>query len=301
MRAIVFFALSVLIAQAFFSLCCYGSVYAAIPKPKRLTGFIKKVKNSGKNVKVKLPKYSLTVTDIGRNLKKYSGKKYLNKMNKYRKSILKNEKKANPQAKESYSIFESNKIQAAVGKDEIRLLGSGKFKNYIPHNAATGKYIKYLKENKPVPMQGGHRIFMVISSSIPYKTLRNYIITIVTNNLPVQMILRGLVKSEGGKLILPTIKYIERLIHFKGKSGYYDIHVDIDPVIVAKYNIKAVPALIYVKNFNPQTYTALGEKAYVVYGDADLKYELEVIERKTESRYIKEILYRFKKKQFFEN
>lgn len=142
---------------------------------------------------------------------------------------------------------------------------------------------------------------MVISSSIPYKTLRNYIIAIVNNNLPVQMILRGLIKSDNGKLILPTVKYIERLIHFKGKSGYYDIHVDIDPVIVTKYNIKAVPALIYVKNFNPKTYTSLGEKAYVVYGDADLKYELKVIERKTKSRYIKEMLYRFTKKQFFQN
>lgn len=152
MRAIVFFALFV---STFFLLCSYGSVYAAIPKPKRLTGFIKKVKNSSKNVKVNLPKYSLTITNIGHNLKKYSGKKYLNKINKYRKSILKNEKKENPQAKESYSVFESNKIQAAVSKDEIQLLGSGKFKNYIPHNAATGKYIKYLKENKPIPMQGG--------------------------------------------------------------------------------------------------------------------------------------------------
>ena len=155
MRVTVFFALFVLIARTFFSLCFCDSAYAAIPKPKRLTGFIEKVKNSGKNVKVKLPKYSLTITDIGRNLKKYSGKKYLNKMNKYRKSILKNEKKENPQAKESYSVFESDKIQAAVSKDEIQLLGSGRFKNYIPHNAATGKYIKYLKENKPIPMQGG--------------------------------------------------------------------------------------------------------------------------------------------------
>lgn len=116
------------------------------------------------------------------------------------------------------------------------------------------------------------------------------------------MVLRGLLPgSNAGADFMPTIKYITRLIKYKGKTGYYDMHVDIDPLISSKYNVKVVPALIYDKDYNPQTFTTIDDKAYVVYGDIDLEYGLKQIENKTHSKYIKEVLNLFNKNQFFTN
>ena len=267
--------------------------------------WINKVKNKGNCVHVKLPKYSLSVRGLGKQLKntvavkkaeKITGLNKKNEKGLYKKSV----------AMKAYNIYKSKSVQGKIAKLEREMLGSGPksitgglFAKYVPKNLRKN-YIKFLKSGKPIPMQSGKRIFLMISSSVPFKTLRRYVLQVADNNLPVVMILRGLIPgSHNGEYFMPTIKYIEALIKYKGKSGYYDMHVDIDPLVFTKFNVRRVPALIYVKNYNPQTFTSLGEQADVVYGNADLEYGLKKIESKTKSAYIKEVLSNFKKNQFF--
>ena len=274
------------------------------PQPKG-ESWINKLKNKGSCIHVKLPKYSLTVRKLGKQLKNTETLKKAEKITGLNKKTEKGLYKKSVALK-AYNIYKSKSEQAKIAKLEREMLGTGPkaidggaFAKYIPKNLKKN-YIKFLKSGKPFAMQSGKRIFLLISSSVNFKTLRRYVLTIADNNLPVQMIMRGLIPgSNSGEYFMPTIKYMESLITYKGKPGYYDMHIDIDPLVFTKFNVHKVPALIYVRNYNPQTFTDLGEQAYAIYGNADLEYGLKKIESKTKSVYVKRVLSNFRKEQFF--
>ena len=284
---------------------------ALLPANVYAQSWISKVKHSGSKATVNLPKSAITVKALGKELtntvKRKKAKKITGLSQKKLNKIIYNSEH-NASANSTYGIFKSKKIQSGVATYLREMLGSGPhpikglgFTKYMPESLRKN-YLKILKNNKPLHMTSGHRLFLVISSSIPFKTLRRYVFQIVDNNLPVEMILRGLLPgSDKGKYFMPTIKYIAKLIRYKGRSGYYDIHVDIDPLIPVKYNINKVPALIYDVNYNQQTFTTIGDKAYVVYGNVDLEYGLKQIEKKTKSKYIERVIKLFNKNQFFNN
>lgn len=263
--------------------------------------WISKVSHPKFSGTVTLPHYSVNDSDLRKELEKF--KKEESKKEKEEKKGKLNYYKPNAKitaaVKKTLQTLSTKSFNDKITFFAKQMLGKGEFGKYVPKKIRNN-YIKFLKTNKPFAMQGGKRIFLMISSSIPFKTLRRYVITIADNNLPVQMILRGLLPgSDKGRYFMPTIRYIESLIKYKGKAGYYDMHVDIDPLVFTKYNVRSVPALIYVKNYNPQTFTSIGEKAYVAYGNDDLKYLLRQIENKTKSVYIENILKDFDKNQFF--
>ncbi|MHB1755761.1 MAG: TrbC family F-type conjugative pilus assembly protein [bacterium] len=245
---------------------------------------------------INLPHYSVNMDNLSRKLDKIKKRAKKQKKVKYSKANA----KITAAVKSTVGTLATKSFNRKISFFAKQMLGNGEFGKYIPHSMKKKYLVKFLKH--PIVMASGKRIFLVISSSIPFKTLRRYVFTIANNNLPVQMIIRGLIPgSDNGAKFMPTIHYIEALIKYKGKSGYYDMHVDIDPLVSSKFNIKAVPALIYTKNYNPQTFTSLGEKAYVVYGDVDLQYSLKIIENKTHSEYIRGVLNKFKANQFFSN
>ena len=284
---------------------------ALSPAAAHAQSWISKVKNSGDKTTVNLPQSGITVKSLGKELtntvKRKKAKKITGLSQKKLNEIIYNSEH-NSAASSTYGIFKSPKVQSGVTTYLKEMLGAGPhpikglgFNKYIPKNLRNN-YLKILKNNKPFDIAGGHRLFLVISSSIPFKTLRRYVFQIVDNNLPIQMVLRGLLPgSDNGRYFMPTIKYIEALIKYKGRSGYYDMRVDIDPLIPSKYNIKVVPALVYDVNYNPQTFTTIDDKAYVVYGNIDLQYGLKQIEKKTKSKYIERVIKLFNKNQFFNN
>ncbi len=284
---------------------------ALLPANVYAQSWISHVKNSGNKITVNLPQNKITVKSLGKKLnntiKRKKAKKITGLSQKKLNEIIYNSEH-NSAANSTYGVFKSQKIQSGVSTYLKEMLGSGPhpikglgFNKYIPENLRKN-YLKILQNKKPFDMAGGHRLFLVISSSISFKTLRRYVFQIADNNLPIQMVLRGLLPgSNNGRDFMPTIKYITRLIKYKGKAGYYDMHVDIDPLIPTKYNINKVPALIYDVNYNPQTFTTIDDKAYVVYGDVDLEYGLKQIEKKTHSKYIKRVLDLFNKNRFFKN
>ena len=244
---------------------------------------------------IALPHYTVNDNSLRKELDKIKKEEKKQKKIKYGK----NNAKINAAVKKTLSAMSTGAFNRKITFFAKQMLGKGEFGKYVPKSIRKN-YIKFLKTNKPFAIQGGKRIFLLISSSVPFKTLRRYVLTIADNNLPIQMVLRGLIPgSNNGEYFMPTIKYIESLIKYKGKSGYYDMHVDIDPLVYTKFNVHRVPALIYVRNYNSQTFTSLGEQAYAVYGNANLEYELKEIERKAKSNYIRSVLDLFKAKQFF--
>ena len=257
--------------------------------------WIDKAKHPEYKGTINLPHYSVNMNNLTKELLNIKKQEKKEKKVKYSKPNA----EVNAAVKSTLSTLATKSFNRKISFFAKQMLGKGEFGKYVPKSIKE-KYLKVLKNNKPFDMMGGHRLFLVISSSIPFKTLRRYVYQIVDNNLPVQMILRGLLPgSDNGRYFMPTIKYIEALIKYKGKSGYYNIHVDIDPLIPSKYNIKVVPALVYDADYNPQTFTTIGDKAYVVYGNVDLQYALKQIENKTHSEYIKEVLNKFNANSFF--
>ena len=257
--------------------------------------WIDKAKHPEYKGTINLPHYSVNMNNLTKELLNIKKQEKKEKKVKYSKPSP----EVNAAVKSTLNTLATKSFNRKITFFAKQMLGKGEFGKYVPKSIKEN-YLKVLKNNKPFDMMGGHRLFLVISSSIPFKTLRRYVFQIVDNNLPVQMILRGLLPgSDNGRYFMPTIKYIEALIKYKGKSGYYDVHVDIDPLIPSKYNIKVVPTLFYDVDDNPQTFTTIGDKAYIVYGNVDLKYALKQIENKTHSEYIKEVLNKFNANSFF--
>lgn len=257
--------------------------------------WIDKAKHPEYKGTINLPHYSVNMNNLTKELLNIKKQEKKEKKVKYSKPNA----EVNAAVKSTLSTLATKSFNRKISFFAKQMLGKGEFGKYVPKSIKE-HYLKVLKNSKPFDMTGGHRLFLIISSSIPFKTLRRYVFQIADNDLPIQMVLRGLLPgSDNGRDFMPTIKYITRLIKYKGKAGYYDMHVDIDPLIPSKYNIKVVPALIYDVNYNPQTFTTIGDKAYIVYGDVDLEYGLKQIENKTDSKYIKEVLNRFKANSFF--
>ena len=257
--------------------------------------WIDKAKHPEYKGTINLPHYSVNMNNLTKELLNIKKQEKKEKKVKYSKPNT----EVNAAVKSTLNTLATKSFNRKISFFAKQMLGKGEFGKYVPKSIKE-HYLKVLKNSKPFDMTGGHRLFLIISSSIPFKTLRRYVFQIADNDLPIQMVLRGLLPgSDNGKYFMPTIKYITRLIKYKGRTGYYDMHVDIDPLIPEKYNINKVPALIYDVNYNPQTFTTIGDKAYVVYGDVDLEYGLKQIENKTDSKYIKEVLNRFKANSFF--
>lgn len=257
--------------------------------------WISKVSHPKYNGTITLPHYNVNDNNLRKELDKFKKEEKKQKKIKYGKK----NSKINAAVKKTLSAMSTSSFNRKITFFAKQMLGKGEFGKYVP-KAIRKNYIKFLKSGKPFAMQGGKRVFLLISSSVPFKTLRRYVLQIADNNLPVQMILRGLIPgSHNGEYFMSTIKYIESLIKYKDKSGYYDMHIDIDPLVFAKFNVHRVPALIYVRDYNPQTFTSLGEQAYLAYGNDDLEYLLKQIEDKTKSVYIKRVILTFRKNQFF--
>ena len=243
-----------------------------------LTGesYIKRIENRKNAVSVHPPvtNYSLNDSQIRAIVNK--AKKLHIKVNKHIKLQT---------VEKLYSEIESKTVSDMVMQDENAFLKNKRFANYIPKNMNASRMIK---EERNIFLGRG-KVFLAISSSIPFSTLRNYVYTDARLNGAITMVLRGVIGSA--TYIMPTVNWIKKLLKFKGKKGYYDMHVDIDPLIIDKFHIREVPALIYVRHYNPETFMNNNKaKAYVVYGNASIEYGLKKIEEKTHSRYIRSLI-----------
>ena len=243
-----------------------------------LTGesYIQKIENSKNKVKVSPPRYTYSLNDSQIRAIVNKAKKLHIKVNKH--IDLKATEKL-------YSEIESKTVSNMVAQDENAFLKNKRFANYIPKNMNASRMIK---EEQNIFLGRG-KVFLTISSSIPFSTLRNYVYTDARLNGAITMVLRGVIGSA--TYITPTVNFIKRLLKFKGKKGYYAMHVDIDPLIIDKFHIKEVPALIYVRHYNPETFMNNNKAvAYVVYGNASIEYGLKAIEERTHSRYLRSLL-----------
>jgi len=220
-------------------------------------------------------------------------------------------KSADEQAKEVSDFVRTDKFQKGVAENEKYIL----YDKSIDWSKYTGKYNNQTKEimeqlettNSPLLSKNkflnpNEKIFIVISSSLEKETIRNYFKMLENVNTDVTFILRGVIGTP--KKIMPTIEYINGLLvkdtskDVNDQSNRYSFNVEINPKVTRRFDVKQVPAVLFIKNYNPvvQEYKEIigtpdkDELYWIAYGEASIDYALEQINKKAKSDGIERLL-----------
>ena len=154
-------------------------------------------------------------------------------------------------------------------------------------------------------LDSSERIYVFISSSVPVSTLRNYAGDIHLLGDPnISMVMRGFV--DGMKYIAPTAAFVQSIISDdpdcipaeENECPAFNTSVVIDPLLFRRYEITAVPAIVYVRGMEimdsqgseGKEENAEFSEAYLLYGDVSLTYALEQILKKSDSKKIDVII-----------
>jgi type-F conjugative transfer system pilin assembly protein TrbC len=154
------------------------------------------------------------------------------------------------------------------------------------------------------PLPGNERIYLFVSSSVPFETLRNYARDLDRLGDPnVFMVLRGFV--GGMKRVKPTMDFVGKVITEdadcdiqKNKCRAYRVNVKIDPLLFRRYGITRVPAAVYAPDVRIMD-TTLSEGMegnaktgdhYTLHGDASLAYMLETLRKESGRRSIEPLI-----------
>lgn len=157
------------------------------------------------------------------------------------------------------------------------------------------------------------RLIIAISSSVPKETIINYFKSLDNVHSDVVFVINGFI-GNNPKFIKPTLNYISDLLNKNNKSNKtdkdrYGYRVDINPKIFMKYSIEQVPAVIFVKNYNP--YSELqgnglmkepvnDEEVYISYGDSGIQYTLNKINKQAKSKTLDKLIKNIQKGFFNE-
>lgn len=203
------------------------------------------------------------------------------------------------EAQEIDSKVKSKDFQKKIIENENYLLYDKKI-NWQQHlgqyKNRTNTALEQLKDEGAVStemstnqyLEHNEKLFIVISSSIPKHILKNYFEMLQNVNTDVTFVLRGAI--GGVKKIKPTLDWMQEVLT-KNDNTRYEYNVVIEPRIVDKYKIERLPAVLYVKNYNPSyTEESTNEEHYIYYGAVDIDYALGKINGDVKSFGIEKIL-----------
>lgn len=158
-------------------------------------------------------------------------------------------------------------------------------------------------------LRSDERVYVFISSSIPKETLIQYAKTIDTYKLGANliMVMRGCI--GGCVKIKPTLRYVHSIVTADGevKDGL-KIQVLMDPLLFRKYKITKVPTFVFaqnVKSQNPELSEGLDTNLqaqptiYKSEGDWDLEYHLKILQKKSNSQSLANLIKNMQKNGFF--
>lgn len=214
------------------------------------------------------------------------------------------EKQGQMEAQKLYEVYNSEEFQLKIQSEMERLkrdVFPGQVRDYNEYysqiqnkNTASTRKEEPFYGSKTIQLSPDERIYVFISSSVPVETLRNYARDIDRIGSPnIKMVMRGFV--GGMKYIKPTMEYLsdilkkDRLCDFRAgqKCEVYGTSIYIDPLLFRAYNIKEVPAFVYVKGLKVMdpllsegiTDNVTSAQATVLYGDVSLEYAVEMFRR----------------------
>jgi len=172
----------------------------------------------------------------------------------------------------------------------------GKYQN-LADEVIKGKVSNLPKNNF---LSNKQKIYVVISSSMPKETIQNYFKTIQPVRTDIIFVTRGFIGDI--KYIKPTLKWMKDILtkpncneEDKNKC-MYQVNLEINPKVTRQFNISEVPAVIFVRNYSGflSEYMPLPnqskEEAYIAYGDANIIYALEKINKKAKDKHLSKLI-----------
>lgn len=172
----------------------------------------------------------------------------------------------------------------------------GKYQN-LADEVIKGKVSNLPKNNF---LSNKQKIYVVISSSMPKETIQNYFKTIQPVRTDVIFVTRGFIGDI--KYIKPTLKWMKDVLTKPNcneedkKKCMYQVNLEINPKVTRHFNISEVPAVIFVRNYDGflSEYMPLPkeskEEAYIAYGDANIIYALEKINKKAKDKHLSKLI-----------
>jgi type-F conjugative transfer system pilin assembly protein TrbC len=221
--------------------------------------------------------------------------------------VFNTNKEADKIANSIYKFSKTQKFNKDVTNSEKYILYDKgfNFQKYLGIYKEKSKDIvenrdKFLSKNKF--LNKDEKIFVVISSSIPKQTIKNYFEAVQPVNTDVTFVLRGVIDSIHH--IQPTLKWLNSIViknpdsNVSNPKNRYQVNLQINPKVTRRYNIERVPAVIYIKHYNPiveMQKSIIGkpdkdEKVYIIYGDIDIRYSLEKVNKKVHSKGLDRLL-----------
>ncbi|MRR35400.1 conjugal transfer protein TrbC [bacterium] len=203
------------------------------------------------------------------------------------------EKEGKTWAKATDDLFRSEAFQSRLMAEQERIkreVFGGKLQEY--YRAAPETAAAMAGE-----LPRDERVYIFISSSMPKRTLRNYVRDVAKLGDPnVKLVMRGLV--GGMKYLKPTLRFVGSLLvkdeecdPQKRKCERFGAGVEIDPLLFRRYGIDRVPAIVFARKVNvvdPQMSEGLERNMsvaefHVLHGDTALEYALERFRSETGS------------------
>ena len=181
--------------------------------------------------------------------------------------------------------------------------------------------IRELEKNKhPVKneyLEADERIFIIISSSMKDETIKNYFSDLQNVTSDITYVLRGVVGNDISKF-KPTQDFIVKSMSKSGKTtmsenesdeDFYNVSIEINPKITRRFKIEKVPAVLFIKNYNPavqdfQNFIGTpdeNEKYYIAYGEVQVGYALQEINKKAKSKGLDRLIKGMNKSFYNEN
>lgn len=151
---------------------------------------------------------------------------------------------------------------------------------------ASAEGLEGITEDSSELSESSNRVLLFVSSSMPIRTLRNYARDL--EQVRGVLVMRGMI--GGLEKVQPTLEFLAQVLRrdpsCEGPScPMRNVDVVIDPIQFRKNRIAAVPAAVFQRNFDFQTYCEKGHTDVepslpsVVYGDAALPGLLREIQK----------------------
>ncbi|MFH7319290.1 type-F conjugative transfer system pilin assembly protein TrbC [Desulfurivibrio sp. D14AmB] len=195
--------------------------------------------------------------------------------------------KARQAAEELFRQFNAPEHQARIKREEQRLretIFADVLNEYGQNHGAeaTNDFV-------PGLLADHERVYLLISSSVPESTLKNYMTMIERAQEPnLIMVMRGFI--GGMEKIRPTIQYLQNLRKkdpscnpTRAKCDLFQVNIQINPLLFRQYGITRAPAVVYAANVPSVEIEQPSGSAFIIEGDAALDYLLERINREAKS------------------
>jgi type-F conjugative transfer system pilin assembly protein TrbC len=232
------------------------------------------------------------LNDINKTIKKYEIKDNA-------KPNIKEESKKQAATVDNFVRSEKGQMNVSQMKEKIL-----KDKNYTYNKQENDPWKKvydrtvydYADDIKQLQAQGKktilaprERLFIIISSSMPDNVVKEYLRTVTESlNGQATVLMRGFV--GGIAKMKQTVDYIKRV----SEDGKY-VGVEIHPNVVKQYGVERVPAVLYVKDYDPANDGNGGQfkknnDYYIVYGAVSLNAAVKKIYEKYPSKGLSKML-----------